>query len=58
MTPEEIRANAPSGATHYADKYSIEYFKSKGKIIYVYEDGWHILVREQWGFIKSIAKPL
>lgn len=58
MTPQQIKDDAPEGATHYADQYGVEYFKLKRKIIYIYDDGWHLLVKEQWGFIRPLIKPL
>lgn len=42
MTLDEIRSNAPDGATHYTvDEFSVSYIKEKNGIIYAWvRGGW------------------
>ena len=66
MTIEEIRKNAPSGATHYTVLNfigGVEYFKlykSRDYVgsIYVWDDMWHKLAIEQHSHILAVVKPL
>ena len=37
MTIEEIRANAPDGATHYIDIHGVTYHKCDGDIWYFWD---------------------
>lgn len=62
MTIEEIRKGAPDGATDYVELNligSVEYFKVyRNGSIFVWDDMWHRLVDEQYGYIKPKLKPL
>jgi len=52
MTPEEIRKNAPEGATHYLD--GIYYKENDYGVWSIYDNGWNPSFR----FPDEMPKPL
>lgn len=45
MTPQQIKDNAPNGATYYIDHCSIQYYKAdEHGMVFIWSDGsWHDL---------------
>lgn len=55
MTPEEIRKNAPEGATHYSDDFEVIYLRrNKGVWNCWVFDGWFLYVPEDDECIKPL----
>lgn len=60
MNIEEVRKNAPCGATHYINHYGIKYYKLDNlERVYIYEnnglDGWRCLYLH---VSETVLKPL